>query len=66
MDYLRVTTAAAYIGYGREQIYALARAGRIGRRIAGYWVFTHAELDRYVAERALEPRGRKPAKAGKS
>lgn len=62
MTYLRVTTAARYTGYSIPHIYALARTGRVGKRIAGYWVFTHAELDRYVEQRALEPRGRRPAR----
>ncbi len=49
-DYLNAVQAADYLGVGRQRIYQLADAGKIGRRIAGYWVFTKPELDAYKAQ----------------
>ncbi len=42
--------AAEYLGISRARIYALARQGRLGREIGGYWMFTRGELDAYKAE----------------
>jgi hypothetical protein len=47
--YLNAQQAAAYTGLSRQRIYQLAEDGSIGRRIAGYWVFTPDELDTYKA-----------------
>lgn len=46
-EYLNAVEAAAYLGLHRSRIYALAESGRLGKRLAGYWVFTRAELDAY-------------------
>lgn len=61
-DYLNYRAAAEYSGYSVPHIYMLARTGQLGRRWFGVWQFTRKELDRYVAERTLEPRGRRPAR----
>ncbi len=47
--YLNAQKAADYTGLSRQRIYQLAEDGLIGRRIAGYWVFTPDELDTYKA-----------------
>ena len=46
-EYLNAVEAAAYLGLHRSRIYALADSGRLGKKLAGYWVFTRAELDAY-------------------
>lgn len=61
-EYLNVGQAAAYLQVGRQRIYELVKAGRIGRQIAQHWVFTHAELDAYRAETAKRPKGGRPRK----
>ncbi len=45
--YLNAVQAAEYLGVERQRIYQLAKEGVMGRKIAGYLVFTHEELDRY-------------------
>jgi len=47
---LKATEAAAYLGVHRSRIYVLAESGRLGHKVAGYWVFTKEELDHYRAE----------------
>ncbi len=59
-NYLSAVQAAHYLGVNRQRVYELADAGRLGRRLAGYWVFTQAELDAYKQERAERPRGGRP------
>ena len=46
-DLLNATSAARYLAVSRQRIYELAQAGRLGHRLAGYWVFSRAELDAY-------------------
>jgi excisionase family DNA binding protein len=46
-QYLNAVQAAEYLGVERQRIYQLAKEGVIGRKIAGYLVFTREELDRY-------------------
>ncbi len=46
-EYLNAIEAATYLGLHRSRIYALAESGRLGKRLAGYWVFTRTELDAY-------------------
>lgn len=58
--------AAAYVGVNKQRIYELARAGRIGKQIGGYWLFTPEELDAYKAERAQRPKGGRPKKDKRS
>lgn len=43
--------AAAYVGVTRQAISAAAKAGKIGVRQGRDYRFTHAELDRWKAER---------------
>ncbi len=50
--------AAAHMGITRTRIYALARAGKIGRKVGGFWLYTRAELDAYKALR--RPQGGRP------
>ena len=59
-EFLNAVEAAEYLGVIRQRVYDLAKDGRIGRRIGGYWLFTKAELDRYKAERTHRPRGGRP------
>ncbi len=63
-DYMKATEAARYLGITRQRVYELADAGRLGTRIAGYWVFTKSELDAYRAERAHNKGGRPKDSAG--
>ena len=57
-DLLNAVEAAEYLGVHRQRIYQLADEGKLGRRIAGYWVFTRAELDAYRA--APKSKGGRP------
>jgi len=50
--------AAKYLGVTRSRLYALARAGKLGLPVGGYWMFTRQELDAWKAER--NPRGGRP------
>ena len=59
-EYLSAVQAAKYLGVNRQRVYELADAGRIGRRLGGYWLFTQAELDAYNQERAERPKGGRP------
>ena len=59
-DYLSAVQAAKYLGVNRQRVYELADAGRLGRRIGGYWLFTLAELDAYKQERTQRPKGGRP------
>ncbi len=54
--------AADYLGVNRQRVYDLAKQGRIGRQVAGFWVFTKPELDRYKTERVNRPKGGRPKK----
>lgn len=58
LDYLKASDAAQYLGVTRQRIYELAATGRLGARLAGYWVFTLAELDAYRDERQTNRGGR--------
>jgi predicted RNase H-like HicB family nuclease len=61
-EVLKASDAARYLGITRQRIYELAATGRLGHRVAGYWVFTTAELDGYRVERGSNSGGR-PRKA---
>lgn len=52
--------AAAHLGVSRARLYALTRAGKVGRQVGGYWLYTRAELDDWKAQR--NPRGGRPKK----
>jgi excisionase family DNA binding protein len=60
-EYLNAVQAAKYLGVNRQRVYQLADAGRLGTRIAGYWIFTKAELDRFKT--LPKPKGGRPKKA---
>ncbi len=49
-QYLNAVQAAEYLGVKRQRIYQLADEGLIGRKIAGYLVFTRQELDEYRSQ----------------
>ncbi len=50
--------AAEYLGVTRARLYAIARTGKIGRQVGGYWMFTKQELDQWKADR--NPKGGRP------
>ncbi len=51
--------AAVILGVNRQRVNELARAGRIGRQVAGrYWVFTRAELEAF--KNAPKSKGGRP------
>ncbi len=54
--------AAKYLGLHRTRLYQLRKAG-LGRQVAGFWVFTKAELDAYKASPDRKV-GRPKASAG--
>jgi predicted RNase H-like HicB family nuclease len=57
-ELLKASAAARYLGVTRQRIYELAATGRLGQRIAGYWVFSPAELDQYREQRSYNLGGR--------
>ncbi len=57
-ELLKAVQAAKYLGITRQRVYELAEAGRLGQRIAGYWVFSKAELDAFKA--APKSKGGRP------
>ncbi len=60
-DYLSRVEAAQYLGLTPQRIAALSYSGRLGRQIAGHWVYTKVELDGFNLERAQRPKGGRPA-----
>ncbi len=60
--YLNALEAAEYLGVNKQRVYELARGGRIGRQIGGFWLFTKAELEEYNVERSKRPKGGRPRK----
>ena len=58
VNLLKASEAARYLGITRQRIYELAQAGRLGQRMAGYWVFTQAELEAYRVGRSQAVGGR--------
>ncbi len=57
--YLSASEAAVYCHVTTERLAQLAREGYMGRRIAGRWLYTDAELDRYLQERKGQRRRHK-------
>ncbi|HSH82146.1 MAG TPA: helix-turn-helix domain-containing protein [Herpetosiphonaceae bacterium] len=57
-ELINAREAAAHMGVTRTRIYALTRAGKIGRKVGGFWLYTRAELDAYKAQR--NPQGGRP------
>jgi excisionase family DNA binding protein len=66
MGYLNAQEAAEYLKITRQRVYVLAAQGRIGQRLAGYWVFTKEELDRYLETKPNASKGGRPKKQCKS
>ena len=62
-DLLNAQQAAVYLNMSRQRLYLLTEKGRIGRKMAGYWVFTKEELDSYLAEKPNASKGGRPKKA---
>ncbi len=60
-ELLSAVDAARYLGITPARIYVLAKQGRLGRLVGGYWLFTRAELDDYKA--TPKSRGGRPKKA---
>lgn len=44
-DMMISVDAAEYLGVTKQRIYALRDKGRIGREIAGIWLYSKTELD---------------------
>lgn len=44
---LNVGQAAAYLDKSRQWVFKLAVKGRLGKKIAGHWVFRQQELEDY-------------------
>lgn len=65
-DLLKASAAARYLGVTRQRIYELAASGRIGQRVAGYWVFSSRELEQYRKQRGQNLGGRPRHKHGQS
>ncbi len=59
-ELMSAVDAAKYLGISPARIYLLAKQGRLGRSIGGYWLFTRAELDDYKA--TPKSRGGRPKK----
>ena len=57
-DLISGAEAAQYLGVSHTRLYAIARTGKIGQQVAGYWMFTRKELDTWKAQR--NPRGGRP------
>ncbi len=57
-ELINADAAAKHMGVSRARIYALTKAGTIGRQVGGYWLYTRAELDAYKAQR--NPQGGRP------
>ena len=57
-ELINAHAAAEHMGVSRARIYALTKAGTIGRQVGGYWLYTRAELDAYKAQR--KPQGGRP------
>ncbi len=65
-ELLKASQAARYLGVTRQRIYELALVGRLGQRMAGYWVFSKAELDLYREQRTDNHGGRPSHKQGRA
>ncbi len=57
-ELLSAAQAADYLSVSRQRIYELTESGRLGKKIAGYWVYTRAELDAYMVQRDANKGGR--------
>ncbi len=62
-EFMSANEAAEYLGVHRQRIYQLIRERGLGRKIAGYWVFTKEELDAYEKQ-PKGPGGRPKSVAG--
>ena len=61
-ELLSAAQAAKYLGLHRSRLYQLRESG-LGRQVAGFWVFTKAELDAYKVSPKRKV-GRPKASAG--
>ena len=50
-ELINAVAAAAHLGITPARVYLLSQEGKIGRKVAGYWVYTRPELDRWKAQR---------------
>ncbi len=57
-ELISAVDAAQYLDVSPARVYALAKQGRLGRLVGGYWLFTRAELDEYKA--SPKSRGGRP------
>lgn len=62
MEYLNMKQAAKYLGVTIQRVQVLAKQGRIGTQMAGHWLFTKEDLDRYDQERRGRKGGPRPRK----
>ena len=46
-EYLSAAEAARILGVTRQRVTALAHAGRLGRQVGYYYVFTREEVEQY-------------------
>ncbi len=46
-EYLSAAEAARILGLTRQRVTALAHAGRLGRQVGHYYVFTREEVEQY-------------------
>ena len=64
-DELTLKEAAATLGLSYQRLQVLARAGRLGKQVAGrYWVFTRGEIEAYKPHVKASKGGRPKAGAG--
>jgi hypothetical protein len=63
-EYLNAIQAAEYVGTTRQRIYELAQSGRLGRKVANFWLFTPEELDEFKASPRRPGRPRKQGQEG--
>jgi predicted DNA-binding transcriptional regulator AlpA len=61
-EYLNSEQAAEFLEVNRSRIYELAKAGRLGRRVAGFLLFTREELHAYKDSKGNRKGGRPPKK----
>ncbi len=57
-EFFNAVQAAEYLAISKQRIYELRDAGRMGRIMGGYWLFTKKELDAYRVEKETKKPGR--------
>jgi excisionase family DNA binding protein len=54
--YLPVADAAAYVGLGRQNVYAMVRSGELpARRHGNRWLVAVADLDAFIERSQVKP-----------